>query len=110
MMYEKLLDQILEQLNQQVPNDVADILLLRQDTVRSFRWRGYEKFGLQDTIRTVTYDLADTPNLRTIRETGHPMAIPYVEQYDNWVARPGFSWIKSQASAPIRVVIKSSGF
>ena len=102
-MYEKLLDRILEQLNQLLPNDVADILLLKQGVIHSVHWRGYEKFGLQDTINKVSYNLSDTANFRTIRETGRPLAIPFVEQYRHWVARPGLDWIKSQASAPIRI-------
>ena len=109
-MYEKLLDRILEQLNQLLPNDVADILLLKQGVIHSVHWRGYEKFGLQDTINKVSYNLSDTANFRTIRETGRPLAIPFVEQYRHWVARPGLDWIKSQASAPIRIGDQIIGF
>jgi len=109
-MYKHLLDRILEQLNQLLPHDVADVLLVNKGIVRSVRWRGYEQFGLQDSIQSVTYDLDDTTNLRTIRETGRPLAIPNVEQYDKWVARPGLDWIKSQASAPIRIGDRVIGF
>ena len=109
-MYKHLLDRILEQLNHLLPHDVADVLLVNKGIVRSVRWRGYEQFGLQDSIQSVTYDLDDTTNLRTIQETGRPLAIPNVEQYEKWVARPGLDWIKSQASAPIRISDRVVGF
>ncbi len=109
-MYEEHLNRILEQLEQLLPNDVADILLVRQGIVRSVHWRGYEKFGLERTIEAVTYNLTDTSNLRLIKETGRPLAIPNVEQYAEWVGRPGLEWIKSQASAPIRIGNQIIGF
>jgi len=109
-MHKELLDRILQQLNQLLPHDVADILLVKHGVVRSIRWRGYDRFGLDDSIKTVTYRLDDTANLRTIRETGRPMAIPNIEQFDQWVSRPGLSWIKSQASAPILIGDRVIGF
>ena len=42
-MYEELLDRILRQLNLLLPHDVADILLVKHDIVRSVCWRGYER-------------------------------------------------------------------
>ncbi len=109
-MYEVLLDRILQQLNQLLPHDVADILLVKEGVVRSVRWRGYDRFGLEDSIKMVTYNLDETANLRVIQETGRPMAIPNVEQFDQWVSKPGLSWIKSQASAPIRIGDRVIGF
>ncbi len=107
---EQRLDRILEQLGQFLPNDVADIMLVRQGIVRSVHWRGYEKFGLERSIELVTYNLTDTANFRLIKETGRPLAIPNVEEYSQWVARPGLDWIKSQASAPIRIGDQIIGF
>jgi GAF domain-containing protein len=107
---EQRLDRILEYLEQLLPNDVADILLVRQGIVRTVHWRGYEKFGLDQSIESVTYNLTDTTNLRLVKETGRPLAIPNVEQYADWVARPGLDWIKSQASAPIRIGNHIVGF
>jgi PAS domain S-box-containing protein len=109
-MYEELLDRLLQQLNQLLPHDVADILLLKEGVVRSVRWRGYDRFGLDDSIKTVTYHLDETANLRVIQQTGRPLAIPNVEQFDQWVSKPGLSWIKSQASAPIRIGDRVIGF
>ena len=106
----KRFDRILEQLELLLPNDVADILLVKHGTVHSVYWRGYEKFGLEQTIESVTYNLSDTANLRLIKETGRPLAIPNVEQYAPWVSRPGLEWIKSQASAPIWVGNQIVGF
>lgn len=109
-MYEELLDRILQQLNELLPHDVADILLVKEGVIRSVRWRGYDKFGLDDSINKVTYHLDATANLREIQETGRPMAISNVEQFDQWVAKPGLDWIKSQASAPIRIGDRVIGF
>ncbi|MEW5956149.1 MAG: GAF domain-containing protein [Chloroflexota bacterium] len=99
--FEELLDRILNQLNRVLPNDAADLMLLEGEVVRTFRSRGYEKFGFEQSIASVTYSIGDTYNLRRMRETRQPLAIPYVEEYRQWIARPGLDWIKSQVGAPI---------
>lgn len=99
--FEELLDRILDQLSRVLPNDAADLMLLEGDVVRTFRNRGYDQFGFEQSITSVTYNISDTYNLRRMRETKQPLAIPYVEEYQQWIYRPGLDWIKSQAGAPI---------
>jgi PAS domain S-box-containing protein len=99
--FEELLDRILNQLSRLLPNDAADLMLLEGDIVRTFRNRGYDQFGFEQSITSVTYNISDTYNLRKMRETKQPLAIPYVEEYQQWIYRPGLDWIKSQAGAPI---------
>jgi signal transduction histidine kinase len=46
-----------------------------------------------------------------MQQTGQPLVIPYVEEYEDWVySRPEHSWIKSYIGVPIRVWDRVAGF
>ena len=99
--YEQVLDRVLEQANWLVPHDAANIMLIEGDEARVFRWRGYAQFGGDDLVATRTLDIADTPALRTMKETCRPLVFPSVEDSDGWVRLPESDWIKSYVATPI---------
>jgi len=108
--YEKVLDYMLEQIDRVVPYRAACIMLLEGKTVHIFRWRGYTPAGAMEVFTLPPFNIADVPTLRTIQETGWPLATAFVMDYDEWIARSGQPWIKSHLTVPIRTRIRLIGF
>jgi signal transduction histidine kinase len=125
--YDEVLDRILEQVRQVVPEAAASIMLIEGagpleideesdqvttgDKVRILRGHGYEQFGTEDGLTSITLNVDDVAGLREMEQTGQPLVIPYVEDYKDWVySRPEHSWIKSYIGVPIRVWDRVAGF
>jgi PAS domain S-box-containing protein len=108
--YEKVLDHILEQINRVVSCQAACIMLLEGKMVRIFRSHGYTQMEAVGVLTLAPFNIADVPTLRTIRETGWPLASSFVMDYDAWVATSGQGWIKSYLTVPIRTRVRLIGF
>lgn len=108
--YDKVLDHIMEQVGRILSYKAACLLLVEGKTARVFRWRGYERFGAVDSLSPASFDIDDIPILHTIRETGWPVALPYVEEHDAWRAKSGQRWIKSSIKVAIRTRLRLIGF
>jgi signal transduction histidine kinase len=93
-----------------IPGGVANVMLIDQDCARIVRWRGYERFGPRDLVASTTLCLADTPSLLRMRTTGKSLVIPDTWAEPGWVHLPNFGWLRSYASAPIRVRDEVIGF
>lgn len=107
--YDQVLDHILDQLKQIVPHDAACIMMPTQgDMARIIRWHGYSRFGSKNFILIVK--IAEIPSLRTMNETGRPVAVPDVAAQDAWVSWSAQEWIKSYAGAPLRIRDQIIGF
>lgn len=107
--YDQVLDHILDQLKQIVPHDAACIMMPTQsDMARIIRWHGYSRFGSRNFV--LMLKIAEIPSLQTMNETGRPVAVSEVSAQDAWVAWSGQEWIKSYASAPLRIRDQIIGF
>ena len=108
--YEEVLDRILEEARQLVPHDAASVMLIEAGVARTFRRRGYARFGAENNLAALSFNIADTPTLRIMQETGQPLVIPSVEGDETWVEKPERSWIKSYLGAPIYIQKQLFGF
>lgn len=100
-----VLDQLLEQIGQVVPYDMANVMLLDAATgqARIVRHRGYESFDERapQMFETFALDVAAVPSLRRMAETGRPHVIPDVRQSADWqIFFPSFP-VHSWAGAPV---------
>ncbi len=103
-----VLDRILEQVSHVVPNDAADVMLVKDGHAVIARWRGYERFG--EAPAHVAFSIATTASLKQMVETGEPMVIPDTRADPNWVQMSQSEWVRSFASAPIRTRGRVVGF
>jgi len=125
--YDEVLDRILEQIGQVVPEAAASIMLIEGagpldasedlgrvkdgSRVRVLRGHGYEQFGTEAGLASITLEVADVTGLQKMQQTGQSLVIPYVERYDEWVySRPEHTWIKSYVGVPIRIRDRVAGF
>jgi PAS domain S-box-containing protein len=105
-----VLDRILAEAETVVPHDSSNIMLIEDDKARIVRSRGYEERGLREWTKNVRLPIQATPNLRTMLESGEPLAISDTEAYPDWVQMPESDWIRSYAGAPIRARDEVIGF
>ncbi|MBP7690552.1 MAG: GAF domain-containing protein [Anaerolineales bacterium] len=111
LVFEQILDRLLEQIGRLVPYDAALLLLVDPKTgrARTARLRGYDRFGpeLVQAVRGLSLEVAALPRLRHMAQTGQPLAVPDVRADPHWlpreIAAPARSWL----GAPI--LIQSEG-
>ena len=109
--YDDVLKRILEQVGRVVSHDSANIMLIEGEEVQLIQGVGYEKFGTQLLITSISLNLSTTPIFQRMCMTGQPEVIPDVEDNPEWVySRPEHRWIKSYAGAPIRFRDQVIGF
>jgi len=107
---DQVLDRILEQLTRVVSYDATNIMLVEDDQARIVRWRGYEHFGEEELLASLTYHVPDAPLLQQMTETRRPLVAPDTATYPGWVRKPPTGWVCSYASAPIVVRGEVIGF
>ncbi len=110
--FDKVLEQILKNVERVVPLDTANICLIDNRGVMNFvRFYGYSERGLpEEPYTSENFTLDKAHNLRMIYETGEPMIIPDTQNDPDWIRVPSTSWIRSYAGMPIRVRGKVVGF
>ncbi len=102
--FDSVLDRLLEHVGRVVPYDTANIMLLdAQGHIRVTRQRGYEQFGDQvvHDIADLSFEIATTPNLRRMVETGQPFVVPDTTTYPDWVRVAASAHVRSWAGVPI---------
>ncbi len=101
--FDAVLDRLLEQLDRVVPYDAANVMLVRDGKVCIARMRGYDRFGeeVAREVATLCLEIATTPNLRQMIETGKPMIIPDTAADPDWVRFRASDYLRSWAGAPI---------
>jgi PAS domain S-box-containing protein len=104
-----VMQRILENVQYVVPNDGCNIMLLDGEETYIACSRGrWEQYP--DAVDSLRLSTRKTPNLRYMVEKGEPHCIPDTSQYDGWMTFPFNQWIKSFASAPIKLDGEIIGF
>ena len=100
---DEVLERILENVGKVVPHDAANISLVdERGKVRFARVRGYDRYGTQEQILSLEFNLKDVPNMRKMAEAGQPSFNPDTYNDPDWVKGiHGDFWIRSYIGAPI---------
>jgi PAS domain S-box-containing protein len=106
----EVLDRILHQIQQIVPSDCANIMLIDGGIARIVRSRGYEQWGAANAVNSIPFPIGETANLRWMIEHRRPLVIPNVQAYSGWARVEATIWIKSYIGAPIRFGNHTIGF
>ncbi len=105
--FEQVLDHLLEQIGRLVPYDAAALLLVGPEAGRAriARQRGYERYGegLVRAVRAQSVDVAHTPRLQQMAETGQPLAVPDVRANPQWTQGFASAHARSWVGAPISI-------
>ncbi len=108
--FEAVLDQLLANLERVIQHSMGNICLIDGDVSYPVRWRGYEPYAYDETMRALRLPIKDTPGLQGMVENGKPLIIPDVAEYPGWQRIEGMAWIRSHVGAPIRSGQKIIGF
>ncbi len=109
--FNEVLDRILTNIERAMPHDAAAVMLIEAGVARIVRSRGYEQRGFSDAaITTLRFPIAEVANMRAMLATQQPCVIPDVRDDPNWVAFPETAWVRSNATAPIRLEGEVIGF
>ncbi len=98
----EVLDRILEKAAEVVDGDAFNIALLKDGTLTFIRWRGYDKFGVEDKITHLTMLVSEYPNLAQMIKTGEPVLVPDTYANPKWIRMKGWEWLRSYIGVPIR--------
>ncbi|HZQ10285.1 MAG TPA: GAF domain-containing protein [Anaerolineae bacterium] len=107
--YERVLDDILDAVARIVPYETASIFMRDGEVLRFARARGFEKYGLQDWIRTLSFPIIGTVKFWKLAEKGIPVIVQDTQTDEEWVPLPEVTWIRSHISVPIRMGGKTVG-
>ena len=107
---DQVLDRILEQVEQVVPGDSFNIMLIEDGQAYVVRWRGYEKLGVAEEVSGYSAPVSEHPYWVKMSRTGKPVVIPDTTLDDDWQTRQGWDWLRSYVAAPIRVGDTTVGF
>ncbi|MBO9348288.1 MAG: diguanylate cyclase [Chloroflexus sp.] len=104
-----VLERLLDELQRVIPYDSANVMMVEHDAqqqpIRAYltHLRGYEQFGekVARAAEAVIFEIATTPNLQRMIETGQPLIIPDTTSYAGWIHIEAASHVRSWAGAPI---------
>jgi len=99
---DEVLDRLLAQVSQIVPNDTANIMLIENEQqVRAVRGRNYDRLGNADAITAPAQAFDQVPNLRQMAKSGAPLIIDDTATDPQWLHTGKHTWIRSYVGAPI---------
>jgi diguanylate cyclase (GGDEF)-like protein/PAS domain S-box-containing protein len=107
---DQVLDRILTNVGRVVPHDAANIMLLTDDHLQIVGWRGYDSFGMAESISSVRFKIDDVRTFREMRATGQPIVVPDTRADPTWIDSSISQWVRSYAGAPIRMHNQTIGF
>ena len=107
----ELLSRLLESLEQVVPHEAANVMLVEDGIASVVSWRGYDKFGVAAQMSNLSFEISSTAHTQSSYESGLPDLIPDVKADDTWVGHEGVDdWIRAHLKAPIRMDERVVGF
>jgi PAS domain S-box-containing protein len=107
---DETLDAILIQAAKVVPYDTASISLIEDGIARIVRCRGFEEYGLEETILSYQFKMADTYSFYgPLLEKQQPIIIEDVQKDATWYITPDTAWIRANLTVPVVVHNKVIG-
>ena len=108
---DQVLDRILDNVGDVVPNDGANIMLVEGNHARVVRCRGYYgEHGFADKVMNLTFPIDETVNMQQMAQSGRPCIISDAHNHEDWVLTPATRWVRSYVGAPIRRQNRVIGF
>ncbi|MCB0194638.1 MAG: GAF domain-containing protein [Anaerolineae bacterium] len=99
-----VLETILTYMEQLVPYDTANVMLIEDDdriVIQAIR--GYENWTDPEQFRQITFDARTTSSIHTILINRESFVIPDTYAYSGWQMRPGSEYIHNWIGVPLVV-------
>lgn len=100
---DEVMKQMLEAVDDIIPSDVSNILVIEGDRARPLLLRGYEDYGedVRKKVEQTWFVLSETANLKWIVDNHQPLVIPDTSIHPDWIADKTVHSIRSWVGAPI---------
>ncbi len=100
---DQVLDSILVTLENVIPHDSANIMLVNEDTYSASvaRYKKNPKINVAQEPPIDEFPIFETPTLFTMYHTKQPYVISDVSEDSSWIEQIGSDWIRSYIAAPI---------
>jgi diguanylate cyclase (GGDEF)-like protein len=108
--FDEVLDQILMNVGQVVPNEAANVMMIWSGVAYIVRSTGYAERGLEDAMMSLQLPINQEPHLLSMHETGLPLAVKDTHEYAGLQHQTGTDWARSIASAPLKSKGQVFGF
>ncbi len=97
-----VLNALLDHVEQLVPYDTGNVMLLENGTRFSVRAiRGYERFSDPEALRSLSFDALEVPHLRELIATRQGILIPDTLSQPGWRVLPVLAYIRSWLGVPL---------
>ncbi|MGH2524259.1 MAG: GAF domain-containing protein, partial [Anaerolineales bacterium] len=102
--FDTVLDRLMEQIARVTPYDAGNVMLVEDGYARVARLRGYAQFGpkVAQATANLRLEIATTPNLHRMAETGQPLVVPDTATDPEWIKVEASAHVHSWVGAPIR--------
>ncbi|MBK7449943.1 MAG: GAF domain-containing protein [Anaerolineales bacterium] len=97
---DKVLNEILHQVQKLLPGCAANIALLEGDILRTAAWLGYENRG-EEGFKNLIKRTSMFPVEQQVMQDPRPLLVADTHQDPNWKILPGLEWIRSNLSIPL---------
>jgi PAS domain S-box-containing protein len=108
--FDEVLDQILMNVGQVVPNEAANVMMIWSGVAYIVRSTGYAERGLEDAMMSLQLPISQEPHLLSMYETGMPLAVKDTHEYAGLQHQDRADWARSIASAPLKSKGQVFGF
>jgi len=105
----EVLSIILRKVEQVVPHESANIMLIERGIAKVTMTNGYQELE-ENVISNLKVKVSDYATFTLMCQTCRPLLIPNVEEYPNWKDLPGMPSIRSYLGAPICIENEVIGF
>jgi diguanylate cyclase (GGDEF)-like protein/PAS domain S-box-containing protein len=96
-----LLNLFLEEIEKIVPSAYSNIAFLEDSKLVNKAVRGYEKFGVEEFVKNLDFDLKNFPVDKKVIESKKPYIIYDTRKEKDWIVLNETSYIKSHLMIPI---------
>jgi PAS domain S-box-containing protein len=106
----EVFDQILEQIQNVTPYQVASVALVDGNNFRLVRIRSSIQFALTQTDLPFEDSLERLPLLKAMVQSGEILVIPDTTREPRWVIDPVWSWVRNYIGIPLKTRAGVAGF
>lgn len=106
---DEVLEIILKKVEQVVPHESANIMLIEHGIAKVTRTNGYPKIEGSD-IENLQVKVSEYSTFAMMCQTRDPLLISNVKEYPGWIDIPGMPSVKSYLGAPICIADQIIGF
>jgi signal transduction histidine kinase len=103
LVYDELLDLMLESVASVIPHDGVQILLIKGDTAQIVRSRGGPELEEIDSLQSQNLPVAASGDVSQVLERGRSLVIGDVRIHTAWEVSPRKRWIRAFLGSPIRL-------